>query len=152
MSIDGTRSKRAGPSPEFLEDPSLGVAELVGLVHAKPSLLRSARNTQRLLRHPAAGAGLVREIAADLPWKNLALASRDMRIAPALRAELARALVARLDSLGLGERIALARMAPREVLRALLREESADRVREAARRNPFYRLSDEGHTGPTHGA
>ncbi|GAB4372171.1 MAG: hypothetical protein Kow0062_08310 [Acidobacteriota bacterium] len=79
--------------------------------------------TTRAVRAPLAHAphpAEVREFADSAPWRLVAEASVDVRVAPATRRVLDEGLAARVDALTLGERIALARLAGPRTRRALL--------------------------------
>ena len=61
-----------------------------------------------------------REFAERAPWRLVAEASVDVRVAPAVRDTLDRGLARRVAGLSLGERIALARLAGPAARRALV--------------------------------
>ena len=109
---------------------------------------------RRIAREP--GAAEAREFAARGPWRLVAEASVDTRIAPGLRRLLDRGLAGRAEGLTLGERISLARIAgpetrrvladqgPRPVLEAML---SHPRLARAERERILARLRGPRHDG-----
>jgi hypothetical protein len=92
------------------------------LVHTTvPS--RSRRLLPLLLRHPACPRHFALESLPRLGWHDLLDVARDPRTAPAVRRQSERKLTERLQTLTLGERAALARLAPRSIVLALLTDD-----------------------------
>lgn len=89
---------------------------------------RTARGSQRLLplllRHPACPRQFAWEALPRLGWRDLLLVTRDPHAAPPVRRQGERKLLDRLQTLTLGERTALARVAPRSVIAALLADDN----------------------------
>lgn len=83
-------------------------------------LLGSPRLLQLVVRHPRCPVHLAWEALPRLGWHDLVEVTRDPRTAPAVRKQGERKLIERLPILTLGERTALARVATRGVLGALL--------------------------------
>ena len=83
-------------------------------------LLGSPRPLQLFVRHPRCPSRFAWEALPRLGWHDLVEVARDPRTAPAVRKQAERKLIERVATLTLGERTALARVAPRGVLAALL--------------------------------
>ncbi|GEM_PF-5575645 len=79
-----------------------------------PSLMRA------FLRHPALSRTAVRRLASTCPWRPLAEAVADPLTRSEIRPLLEAPLLGGLESMSLGETVALARMARGRVLRILL--------------------------------
>ena len=83
-------------------------------VLSRPRILRL------LLRHPACPRSFALEAIQRLGWSSLADICRYPSTAPRIRQQAERRLVERLTSLAAGERVALARVASRSVIIAML--------------------------------
>ncbi|HPC83905.1 MAG TPA: hypothetical protein P5234_10865 [Thermoanaerobaculaceae bacterium] len=83
-------------------------------------VLRRRRVATLVVRHPACRHPFAWQVLPYLGWHDLHEVCRDPRTAPAIRAQAERKLGERLASMALGERISLARVASRGVVRALL--------------------------------
>jgi hypothetical protein len=90
-----------------------------------------------VVRHPACKHHFAWQVLPYLGWTDLHEVCRDPRTAPAIRAQAERKLVDRLASMTLGERINLARMATRGVVRGMLADAEA-RCIEALLDNPHF--------------
>jgi hypothetical protein len=73
-----------------------------------------------LVRHPRCPRHFALESLPRLGWHDLVEAARDPRTAPAVRTQCEQKVIERLPSLTVGERTALARVAPRKVIGALI--------------------------------
>lgn len=73
-----------------------------------------------LVRHPRCPRHFALEALPRLGWHDLVEAARDPRTAPAVRTQCEQKVIERMPSLTLGERTALARVAPRRVIGALI--------------------------------
>ena len=139
------------PSP-FLEgalaNPSLGPDELLLLlrnrrasdavlarVAGNPAWLRKAEVRRQIARHPRVPLVLGRELLARLGYKDLLEVCQSPEAHPFVRRQAELRLEARLEELSSGERVTLARRAPRSVLCSLIRTDDA-RVLESALGNP----------------
>jgi hypothetical protein len=102
---------------------------------------RTARGSPRLLplllRHPACPRQFAWEALPRLGWRDLLQVTRDPRTAPPVRRQSERKLVDKLQTLTLGERTAVARLAPRSVIVALLAHDDPVCV-EALLSNPQF--------------
>ncbi|MBZ5587965.1 MAG: hypothetical protein LAO05_05325 [Acidobacteriia bacterium] len=94
-----------------------------------------------LVRHPRCPRHFALESLPRLGWHDLVDVARDPRTAPAVRTQCERKLIERLPSLTLGERTALARVAPRRVIGALLASGDPQCV-EALLNNPQFTESE----------
>ncbi len=83
-------------------------------------LTRSNLLLQLVVRHPRCPRHLALAALPRLGWHDLLEVARDARTSPAVRRQSEAKLTERLVSLTAGERIALARVAPRGVIAALL--------------------------------
>lgn len=83
-------------------------------------VLRRRQVATLVVRHPACRHPFAWQVLPHLGWHDLHEVCRDPRTAPAVRAQAERKLAERLASMALGERISLARVATRGVVRALL--------------------------------
>jgi hypothetical protein len=75
-----------------------------------------------MLAHPGCPRAFAWDALARLAWRDLAAVARQPRTPPAVRKQAERKLVERLGQLTLGERTALARIAPCGLIGALLTE------------------------------
>lgn len=98
---------------------------------------RRRRVAGLVVRHPACKHHFAWQVLPFLGWNDLHAVCRDSRCAPAIRAQAERKLADRLASMGLGERINLARMATRAVVRAMLADPET-RCIEALIGNPHF--------------
>ncbi len=98
---------------------------------------RRRRIAGLVVRHPACKHHFAWQVLPFLGWNDLHEVCRDPRCAPAIRAQAERKLADRLGSMMLGERINLARMASRGVVRAMLADPEA-RCIEALIGNPHF--------------
>ena len=101
----------------------------------------SPRLLPLLLRHPACPRHFAWEVLPRLGWRDLLEVTRDPRTPPPVRRQSERKLLDRLKTLTLGERSALARLAPRTVIAALLAEDDPLCV-EALLSNPQFTESE----------
>ena len=131
-----------------LDNPSLGPSELMLLLRnssAPADLLEriaadrdwSSHHELRrgLARHPRTPLVTARNLLPHLYWKDWIEIAADPAANPVVRRQAERMLLARLDDLSLGERIALARRATRSLVRALLKQTEL-RVIDALLGNP----------------
>ena len=131
-----------------LDNPATGKDEVVLLLRnrqAQAAVLRrigarpdwtASRDVRALLAlHANAPLPLARRFLPHLTWVELAAAARDPRVSPAIRRDAERLLIVRLPELAVGERISLARQAPRRVT-AVLRTDGDAAVLRALLENP----------------
>jgi len=104
-------------------------------------VIGSRRVLPLVLRHPACPRHFAFDTLPHLGWHDLLDVSRDARSAPAIRRQAERRLGERLVTLAVGERTALARLAPRSLIPLLLREGSLAAVR-ALLDNPQFTEPD----------
>ncbi len=106
---------------------------------------KAIRGSQRLLpllvRHPSCPRQFAWEVLPRLGWRDLVEVTRDPRAAPPVRRQSERKLLERVQTLTLGERAALARLAPRSVIAALLADDSPVCI-EALLSNPQFTEAD----------
>jgi hypothetical protein len=125
-----------------IENPHLGDEEMPLLLRnrlASPALLtrigkdrRWTRNSEvrrLLVQHPQVPMALARTLLANLFWKDLLEVSVNLRVHPVIRRQTERMLQVRVEDLTLGERIALARRAPRSVIAALIHSDDSRLLR-----------------------
>jgi hypothetical protein len=104
-------------------------------------VIGSRRVLPLVLRHPACPRHFAFDTLPRLTWHELLDLSRDARTAPAIRRQAERRLGERLTNLSVGERTALARLAPRSLIPLLLGEASLAAVR-ALLDNPQFTEPD----------
>jgi len=115
-----------------IENPSLGDEEMPLLLRnrrAAPALLtrigrdrRWTRNSEvrrLLVQHPQVPMAVARSLLSHLFWKDLLEVSVNLQVSPVIRRQTERMLQVRVEELSLGEKIALARRAPRRVILSL---------------------------------
>ena len=91
-----------------------------------PGLLASREIRKAIALHPASPRADALRVLEDLPWRDLADVGREARAPAPVRFAANRRLLERLPKLTLGERAALARLADRPVMAALLDDGSTD--------------------------
>jgi len=84
-------------------------------------VLRLRRPLAAMLRHPACPRTFAWDALPRLGWNDLLAVSRDPRASPAVRKQAERRLVERLPKLSVGERVTIARTAPRGILAAVVK-------------------------------
>ncbi|MDH3284089.1 MAG: hypothetical protein OEQ13_05070 [Acidobacteriota bacterium] len=99
----------------------LSPAELSAIARRHLRALQRPAHARALLCHAALPASLARDLGASLPWRAVAESAIDPRCPAPVRRALSEALAKRALSLGSGERVALARLAPENVLEVLAR-------------------------------
>jgi hypothetical protein len=104
-------------------------------------VIGSRRVLQLVLRHPACPPHFAFDTLPHLGWHDVLDVSRDARSAPAIRRHAERRLGERLVTMTVGERTALARLAPRSLIPLLLGEASLTAVR-ALLDNPQFTEPD----------
>jgi hypothetical protein len=125
-----------------LDNPALGEEEMLLLLRnrlASPALLtrvgrnrRWTRNSEvrrLVVQHPQVPLGLGRSLLAHLFWKDVLETSVNPRVHPTIRRQCERLLQTRIEELTLGEKIALARRAPRGVLTGLIHSDDSRLLR-----------------------
>jgi hypothetical protein len=100
-------------------------------------ILGSRRVLGLLVRHPRCPRHFAWEALPRLGWHDLLEVSRDPRTSPAVRKQAERKLIERIGNLTLGERTALARLASRGVVGALLADKQPSCI-EALVSNPHF--------------
>lgn len=108
-----------------LRHPYAGEA-VVREVLAVPALLASREVRKALTLHPATPRADALRLLEDLPWRDLADVGREKRTPAPVRFSANRRVLERLPKLTLGEKTALARLADRPVVAALLDDGSPD--------------------------
>jgi hypothetical protein len=102
------------------------------------SWIMSSRTLLKLLvRHPRCPRHFAWDVLTRLGWNDLVEVARDPRTAPAVRPQCERKLIERLATMTLGERISLARVAPRGVIGSMIASEEPSCVA-ALLDNPFF--------------
>jgi hypothetical protein len=104
-------------------------------------ILGSPRLLKLLVKHSRCPRHFAWEALTRLGWHDLVEVARDPRTAPAVRAHCERKLIERIATLTLGERTALARVAPRGVIRVMVANEEP-RCVEALLNNPLFTESE----------
>jgi len=135
------RRLRTAP-PDFLAgallNPLVGSEELLLLlrnwrasaavlttVGQKADWLRQAEVRRLLVLHPRVPLALARDLLGRLTWKDLLEVSAAPHAHPVARRQAERLLQVRLEALSAGERVTLARRAPRGVLALLIRTDDS---------------------------
>jgi len=125
---------------QILRHPHLSDPVLTEILQAKAFVgLRSVRRALAL--HPATPRAEALRCLDDLTWRDLVLVSRETRTPPPVRRAANRKLLEALRRLSTGEKVALARLADRDLLVPLL-EENDRRVLEALLRNTRLTADD----------
>jgi hypothetical protein len=122
-----------------LKNPAVGAAH-IRRVAKNRDWLTAYEVRAAIVLHPRAPRALAMNLVALLWWRDLARVSDRTILAPPLRRAAERLLSIRLLEMALGERVTLARMAPRAVIAALRRDDSPMVIR-ALLQNP--RLTEE---------
>ena len=86
-------------------------------------ILGSPRLLKLVVRHPRCPRHFAWEAVARVGWNDLVEVARDPRTPPAVRAQCERKLIERVATLTLGERTALARVAPRSLIGVMIASE-----------------------------
>ncbi len=134
--LDAGEQPEEGELAAFLRRPGCP-GELVERLARCTWVLASARLVRLLVTHPRCPRHFAWEALGRLGWHDLVQVGRAPRTAPAVRAQCERKLVERIPNLTLGERTALARVAPRGVVVALLASDEP-RCIEAVLDNPQF--------------
>lgn len=121
-----------------IDNPKLGDEEMPLLLRnrlASATLLtrigkdrRWTRNSEvrrLLVQHPQVPLALARILLSNLFWKDLLEVSVNLRVHPVIRRQAERMLQVRVEDLTLGERISLARRAPRAVVAGLIHSDES---------------------------
>src|SRR5512143_67571 len=125
---------------QVLRHPYVSAPVLEEILQAKSFLgLRSVRRALAL--HPATPRPDALRCLEDLTWRDLVLVAREVRTPAPVRQAANRKLLEALRRLSKGEKIALARLADRDLLVPLL-EENDRGVLEALLRNPRLTSDD----------
>lgn len=109
--------------------------EIVEKIVRLHSFLRIRTVRRALAEHPATPRTEALHVLEDLPWRDLAAVSREVRAPGPVRQAANRRLLAMLRQLSRGEKTALARLADRDLFLPLL-EENDPMVLEALGQNP----------------
>lgn len=117
--IDGGHELAEGDLLRLLRSPHCPGA-LVERLAACRWLLRLRRPLTAVVRHPACPRTFAWDALPRLGWGDLLGVSRDPRASPAIRKQAERRLVERIPRLSVGERVSLARQAPRGIFAALI--------------------------------
>lgn len=117
-----------------MENPAMGEAEILLLLRNRvvpPGLLARVGKDPRwsaayavkkgVARHPHTPAMVARDLLGHLQWADLAEIAEDAKIPIPVRRHAGSLVRVRLPELALGERVALARRAGRELIRELAR-------------------------------
>jgi hypothetical protein len=102
-----------------LRHPYSGEA-VVAEVLASPGLLSSRAVRKAVALHPAAPRAEALRLLEDLPWRDLVDVGREARTPAPVRYSANRRILEKLPMLSLGEKTALARLADRALVAALL--------------------------------
>jgi hypothetical protein len=131
----GTRDRTADAAGFIRQALAAAVIDVPGLLRAlrerglPPDLLAAMAEDRRIqslypvrarvCMHPATPLTAALRLAPGLGWRDLARAASDPQVNPALRARSDRILAERLEEISRGELTSLARIASRQVIRAL---------------------------------
>ena len=109
--------------------------EAIRLVLLSREAMRSSAVRKGVAIHPAAPRADALRAVEELGWRDLADVGRSTRTPPAVRRAASRRVAERLVRLAKGERVALGRIADRDLLGLLLRDREPEVV-SAALQNP----------------
>jgi hypothetical protein len=125
-----------------IDNPILGDEEMLLLLRNRrvaPALLtrigrdrRWTRNSEvrrLLVQHPRVPMAVARSLLSHLFWKDLLEVSVNLQVHPVIRRQTERMLQVRVEELSLGEKIALARRAPRRVILSLIHSDDSKLLR-----------------------
>ena len=138
--LEGGEQPGEGELAAVLRRPSCP-GRLVELLANAKSARESRRLLPLLLRHPACPRHFAWDALPRLGWRDLLDVARDPRTAPPVRRQAERKLTERILNLTLGERVALARLAPRPIIGALLAQDDPVCV-DALLSNPQFTEAD----------
>ena len=110
-------------------------AQIAELIASQPGLMGTHAVREKLAGFPGFTFGRALDLMATLPWTSLLTLSQSPRTPPVVRRQAERRLLAQLASMSLGEKIALARRAHREIFRVLI-ETGDGQVLSALLNNP----------------
>jgi hypothetical protein len=95
-------------------------AQIAERIASDPGLMGTHEVREKLAGFPGFTFGRALDLLATLPWTSLLSLSQSPRTPPVVRRQAERKLLALLASMALGEKIALARRAHREIFRVLI--------------------------------
>ncbi|MCW8983904.1 MAG: hypothetical protein OQK55_01065 [Thermoanaerobaculales bacterium] len=95
-------------------------AQIAETIASDPGLMGTHEVREKLAGFPGFTFGRALDLLATLPWTSLLSLSQSPRTPPVVRRQAERKLLAQLVSMALGEKIALARRAHREIFRVLI--------------------------------
>lgn len=136
QALDAGEEPSEGNLARLLRRPSCP-GELVERLATCSWILGSRRILGLVVRHPRCPRHFAWEALPRLGWHDLLEVARDPRTSPAVRKQAERKLSERIASLTLGERTALARLAPRAIVGVLLTDEEPSCI-EALVSNPQF--------------
>ncbi len=114
-----------GDALRCLRHPYAGEAVVLEVL-AVPGLLSSREVRKALALHPATPRADALRLLEDLPWRDLVAVGRETRTPAPVRHAANRRVLEKLPRLALGEKIALARLADRPLVGALLDDGDVD--------------------------
>jgi hypothetical protein len=129
-----------GAALRLLRSPHC-TARAVELLLVQPLVRRSRTVATLLVRHPACPRPFAWETLATLGWRDLLTVASDQRALPQVRRQAERKLAEKVRHLTLGERVSLARLAPRGLLPVLLTD-AEPRCVAALLENPHFTEED----------
>jgi len=95
-------------------------AQIAERIASDPGLMGTHEVREKIAGFPGFTFGRALDLMATLPWTSLLSLSQSPRTPPVVRRQAERKLLSQLASLALGEKIALARRAHREIFRVLI--------------------------------
>jgi hypothetical protein len=95
-------------------------AQIAERIASDPGLMGTHAVREKVAGFPGFTFGRALDLLATLPWTSLLSLSQSPRTPPVVRRQAERKLLAQLASMALGEKIALARRAHREIFRVLI--------------------------------
>jgi hypothetical protein len=95
-------------------------AQIAERIASDPGLMGTHEVREKLAGFPGFTFGRALDLLATLPWTSLLSLSQSPRTPPVVRRQAERKLLSLLASMALGEKIALARRAHREIFRVLI--------------------------------
>jgi len=95
-------------------------SQIAERIASDPALMGTHAVREKIAGFPGFTFGRALDLLATLPWTSLLSLSQSPRTPPVVRRQAERKLLSQLTSMALGEKIALARRAHREIFRILI--------------------------------
>lgn len=116
-------------------------AHVIGEIYRRPELRKRYRLRLALLRSPHTPFSISANLVESLRWVDLMQSLRSPRVPTPLKRRIEKHFEEHLEFLTLGEKIALARQSPRDLIKHL-RLQGEPQVLKALFHNPFFTYDD----------